>query len=81
VGSPIFGATMSLTTTLYQDNLFHVCGEALSPSALSPGLPASDADFGFDDLGGNSCWSEGVEQVCQVTSPGLEPPEPIPPST
>lgn len=79
-GITAFGATISLTTTLYQDNLFQVCGEALSPSALSPGLPASDADFNYEDLGGNTCWSEGVEHVCQITSPGLEPPEPIPPS-
>jgi hypothetical protein len=35
-------------------------------------------DFSFDDLGGNYCYSGGVEQTCLITSPGIEPPAPIP---
>jgi hypothetical protein len=78
-GITAFSSTMTLTKTLYQDNLFHVCGEAFGPSALYPGSPPGP-DFEFEDFGGNYCYSGGVEQVCQVTSPGLEPPEPVNPT-
>ena len=79
-GISSFGATIQLADTAFVDNLFHVCGEALSPSKLSPGLPAQEADFDYIDFGGNYCGSGQFEVVCQITSPGLEPPEPIPPT-
>jgi hypothetical protein len=79
-GVSSFGATIQVADNAFVDNLFHVCGEPLSPSKLAPGLPAQEADVEYLDFGGNYCGSGEVEVVCQVTSPGLEPPEPIPPT-
>ena len=79
-GISSFGATLSVTDDGFVANLFPVCGETLSPSKLSPGLPAVEMTFEYVDGGGNYCATAEAEVVCQVTSPGLEPPEPIPPS-
>jgi hypothetical protein len=79
-GVSSFGATIQVADNTFEANLFHVCGEPVSPSKFGPGLPAQEADFEYLDFGGNYCGDGQVEVVCQVTSPGLEPPEPIPPT-
>lgn len=79
-GVSSFGAIIQVADNSFLDNAFHVCGEPLAPSTLAPGLPGQEAGFEYVDLGGNYCGSDEVKVVCQVTSPGLEPPEPIPPS-
>jgi hypothetical protein len=68
-----FGSSLFYLGGVYLlGNLFHVCAE-----------PWNGQDWeGYDDGGGNVCGAilngQLFAVVCQVTSPGLEPPEPIP---
>ena len=66
-----FGSLINVKNDLFDGNLFHVAGEKWLGK-----------DFNYGDLGGNICGAtlpNGFsEVVCQVTSPGLEPPEPKP---
>jgi hypothetical protein len=68
-GVAAFGAPVALGQTRIECNTFHLAGE-----------DELFASFSFDDIGGNACGCDGTEVVCQVASPGLEPPEPIAPT-
>jgi hypothetical protein len=68
-GMSNFGSTLTVNANLLNCNLFHVCGEDVGP-----------IEFDYIDFGGNVCGCGDTSVVCQVTSPGLEPPEPIPPT-
>jgi hypothetical protein len=68
-GMSNFGGTLTVNANLLNCNLFHVCGENVGPN-----------EFNYDDFGGNVCGCGDTSVVCQVTSPGLEPPEPLPPT-
>jgi hypothetical protein len=64
-----FGSTLTVTANQMNCNLFHFGGEDVGPD-----------QWEYIDDGGNVCGCGDTTVVCQVTSPGLEPPDPIPPS-
>ena len=76
-GISSFQSHITLSGVIFDCNLFHVAGEN---GGIDGSVCSSVDKFSYNDLGGNQCGCGGTEVVCQVVSPGLEPPEPIPPS-
>jgi hypothetical protein len=79
-GVSSFSSQISITNVLFQCNLFNIAGENVDPSVCS-----TISEFTYNDGGGNQCFGSHAEGepcesiFCQVASPNLEPPEPLPP--
>jgi hypothetical protein len=69
-----FSSPVKLTNVKFECNLFHLGAED------TPDICSSTNTWSFDDFGGNQCGCDLTPVTCQVTSPGLEPPDPIPPT-
>ena len=74
-----FSSHVSVTNVISACNLFNIAGENIGVS-VCPAI----SQFTYDDGGGNQCFGSPNSGdpcqliVCQITSPGLEPPEPPP---
>ena len=77
VGISSFLSHITLSGVTFDCNLFHVAGE---DGSIDGGVCSSVNEFSYDDLGGNQCGCDLQPVACQVVSPGLAPPEPIPPT-
>ena len=71
-----FSSHIALTNVIAICNLFDYAGENLDASVCSAINKGT-----YTDQGGNMCLDcNNQTTVCQVTSPGIEPPDPIPPT-
>jgi hypothetical protein len=79
-GVSSFSSHISVTNVLFECNIFSAAGETVDPSVCS-----AVNKFSYDDGGGNQCSQITASDnlchpvACQVATPGLEPPEPLPP--
>jgi Right handed beta helix region len=73
-GISTFSSPVTIENVKFECNFFHAAGEN------NPQICLSGNEFTYNDLGGNVCGCDLTTVTCQVTSPGLEPPDPIPPT-